>query len=127
MLNISKKNKVLKIVNDQIGTPTNALFIANITKQLIKKKIQNNKITVINVCPNKNTSWYKLTKYLFQKLSNKKVKILKIKTKDYKRITKVPLFSKLNNKKLQSVLKKKLPHWKVGVNQLIKQKKFFQR
>ena len=93
ILNISKKNKVLKIINDQIGTPSNASFIANITKQLIKKKIQNNKIKVINVCPNKNTSWYKLTKYLFQKLNNKKVKILKIKTKDYKRIAKVPLFS----------------------------------
>ena len=121
ILNISKKNKVLKIINDQIGTPTNASFIANITKQLISKKIQNNKITVINVCPNKNTSWYKLTKYLFQKLNKKKVKIFKIKTKDYKRIAKVPLFSQLNNKKLQLILKKKLPDWKVGVNQFIKQ------
>lgn len=121
ILYISKKNKVLKIINDQIGTPTNASFIANITKQLIKKKIQNNKITVINVCPNKNTSWYKLTKYLFQKLNNKKVKILKIKTKDYKRIAKAPLFSQLNNKKLQLILKIKLPDWKVGVNQFIKQ------
>jgi dTDP-4-dehydrorhamnose reductase len=121
ILNISKKNKVLKIINDQIGTPSNASFIANITQQLISKKIQNNKITVINVCPNKNTSWYKLTKYLFQKLSNKKVNILKIKTKDYKRIAKVPLFSQLNNKKLQLILKTKLPDWKVGVNQFIKQ------
>jgi dTDP-4-dehydrorhamnose reductase len=121
ILNISKKNKVLKIVNDQIGTPTNASFIANITKQLIEKKIQNSKITVINVCPNKNTSWYKLTKYLFQKLNNKKVKILKIKTKDYKRIAKVSLFSQLNNKKLQLILKKKLPDWKTGVNLFIKQ------
>ena len=121
MINISKKKKVLKIINDQIGTPTNASFIANITKQLINKKIQNNKIKVINVCPNKNTSWYKLTKYLFQKINNKKVKILKIKTKDYKRIAKVPLFSQLNNKKLQLILKKKLPDWKIGVNLFIKQ------
>ena len=112
---------MLKIINNQIGTPSNDSFIANITKQLIKKKIQNNKITVINVCPNKNTSWYKLTKYLFQKLSNKKVKILNIKTKDYKRIAKVPLFSQLNNKKLQLILKKKLPDWKTGVNLFIKQ------
>ena len=121
MLNISKKNKVLKIINDQIGTPTNASFTANITQQLIEKKIQNNKIKVINVCPNKNTSWYKLTKYLFKKLNNKKVKILEIKTKDYKRIAKVPLFSQLNNKKLQLILKKKLPDWKIGVNLFIKQ------
>jgi dTDP-4-dehydrorhamnose reductase len=121
ILNISKKNKVLKIINDQIGTPTNASFVANITKQLINKKIQNSKITVINVCPNKNTSWYKLTKYLFQKLSNKKVKILNIKTKDYKRIAKAPLFSQLNNKKLQLILKKKVPDWKTGVNLFIKQ------
>ena len=121
ILNISKKNKVLKIINDQIGTPSNASFIANITQQLISKKIQNNKIKVINVCPNKNTSWYKLTKYLFQKHNNKKVKILKIKTKDYKRIAKVPLFSQLNNKKLQLILKTKLPDWKVGVNQFIKE------
>jgi dTDP-4-dehydrorhamnose reductase len=120
ILYISKKNKVLKIINDQIGTPTNASFIANITKQLIEKKIQNSKITVINVCPNKNTSWYKLTKYLFQKLNNKKVKILKIKTKDYKRIAKVSLFSQLDNKKLQLILKKKLPDWKTGVNLFIK-------
>jgi dTDP-4-dehydrorhamnose reductase len=120
ILYISKKNKVLKIINDQIGTPTNASFIANITKQLIEKKIQNSKITVINVCPNKNTSWYKLTKYLFQKLNNKKVKILKIKTKDYKRIANAPLFSQLNNKKLQLILKKKLPDWKTGVNLFIK-------
>jgi dTDP-4-dehydrorhamnose reductase len=120
ILYISKKNKVLKIINDQIGTPTNASFIANITKQLIEKKIQNNKIKIINVCPNKNTSWYKLTKYLFQKLNNKKVKILKIKTKDYKRIANAPLFSQLNNKKLQLILKKKLPDWKTGVNLFIK-------
>ena len=49
------------------------------------------------------------------------LQILQNKTKDYKRIAKVPLFSQLNNKKLQLILKKKLPDWKIGVNLFIKQ------
>ena len=121
VLKISKKNKVLKIIHDQVGTPTNANVIANITKQLINKNIQNQKVKIINVCPNGKTNWFELAKYLFKKLKNKQVKILKIKAKDYKRIAKVPLFSKLNNKKLKSILKIKLPHWTVGVNQYIRQ------
>ncbi len=121
VLKISKKNKVLKIIYDQVGTPTNANIIANITKQLINKNIQNQKVKIINVCPNGKTSWYELAKYLFKKLKNKQVKILKIKAKDYKRIAKAPLFSKLSNKILQKILKTKLSHWKVGVDQYIRQ------
>ena len=121
VLKISKKNKVLKIIHDQVGTPTNANVIANITKQLINKNIQNQKVKIINFCPNGKTSWYELAKYLFKKLKNKQVKILKIKAKDYKRIAKVPLFSKLNNQTLKTILKTKLPHWTVGVNQYIRQ------
>ena len=55
------------------------------------------------------------------RVKNKQVKILKIKAKDYKRIAKAPLFSKLSNKILQKILKTKLSHWKVGVDQYIRQ------
>lgn len=121
VLKISKKNKVLKIIHDQVGTPTNANVIANITKQLINKNIQNQKVKIINVCPNGKTNWFELAKYLFKKLKNKQVKILKIKAKDYKRIAKVPLFSKLNNQTLKTILKTRLPYWQVGVDQYIRQ------
>ena len=38
MLNLSEKNKELKVVNDQIGSPTYAKDLANAIKEIIEKK-----------------------------------------------------------------------------------------
>ena len=38
MISLSKKNKELKVVNDQVGSPTYAKDLAMAIKELIEKK-----------------------------------------------------------------------------------------
>jgi len=70
----NKKN--LKVVNDQIGTPTSSTFIAKITRQLIELK-NIKPIQIYNLSPKERCSWFEFTKeYLRLKKINKPIKLI---------------------------------------------------
>jgi dTDP-4-dehydrorhamnose reductase len=110
ILKIAKERKELNIIDDQIGAPTTATLIANITAQAIDKKI---KIGIYNMTTNGSTSWYgfaeQILKYATKQHYN--IKLTPVTTKQYPQVAPRPKNSKLDTNKLQQALDITLPTW----------------
>jgi len=102
--------KTLKVVDDQIGTPTSSNFIAKITRKLIELK-DIKPIKVYNLSPKERCSWFEFTKeYLRLKKINKSIQ--QIKTENINQKAKRPISVKLNSSKLEQLLQISFPSWK---------------
>ena len=116
MLAKMKSEEVLRVVNDQIGTPTSARWVAKTTQELITKKMQLNGCTLINCIPSGYCSWYTFSINIFEVLKSKGYQL---KTKKIMPITSDtlsqgalrPKNSRLDNSKLNSILNYKVQDW----------------
>lgn len=116
-----KKEKIINVVNDQIGTPNHASFIAlttiEILKKILKKPESNPKI--LNLSAKGATSYYHFAKKIKSAMGKKYKdrKIIPIATKNLNKLVKDyskmkrPSNSKLNISKLENFLKEKMPKW----------------
>jgi|MDSW01.1.fsa_nt_gb dTDP-4-dehydrorhamnose reductase len=107
----------LNIVDDQIGTPTSARWVAEVTKKLFTNPKLTNGFHLINCVPDGFASWYEFSILIFELIKKGK---FNIKTKCINPITskllvhsaKRPKNSRLCNKKLKFLLNTKVPDWK---------------
>tara|TARA_Y100000590_G_scaffold115210_1_gene131330 strand:- start:3758 stop:4696 length:939 start_codon:yes stop_codon:yes gene_type:complete len=118
-----KKNKIINVVNDQIGTPNHADFIAVTTIKILKKILKNpgSNPKILNLSAKGAVSYYDFAKKI-KNAMGKKYKDYKINpiatknlnkhVKDYSKM-KRPLNSKLNINKLENFLKEKMPNWEL--------------
>jgi dTDP-4-dehydrorhamnose reductase len=92
IINKAKKEKELRIVNDQIGSPTYTLDVVKQTWKLI----QMDKVGLYHSANQGETTWYEFTKRIIEKL-NLNVKIYPIKTEEYPVLAQRPKYSALDN------------------------------
>ena len=105
-----ENKKTLKVVDDQIGTPTSSTFIAKITKKLIELK-NIKPIQIYNLSPKERCSWFEFAKeYLRLKKINKPIQ--QIKTENINQKARRPKSVKLNSSKLEQLLQTSFPSWK---------------
>ncbi|MBL0190090.1 MAG: dTDP-4-dehydrorhamnose reductase [Saprospiraceae bacterium] len=104
MLKLVKNGNTIKVVSDQIGTPTFAddlaIQILNLINFDIQNVIQNNILNYSNegVC-----SWYDFAHFIF-KLSNLDIPLIPIQTSDYPTPAQRPPFSVLDKSKIKNLL-----------------------
>ena len=133
ILDLAKKQRILKVVNDQVGSPTSAEMIANITFMCLYN-IFNDKLLIKNIngtynlSSNNEVSWHGFAKYIVTlaqelgiSLLTKEEGILPIKTSEIKLIAKRPFNSKLNNDKVQKTFKVYLPTWQILIRRFMKE------
>ena len=96
MLSLSKKNKELKVVNDQIGSPTYAKDLAKAIKEIIDKK--SDKYGIYHVTNKGEVSWYQFAKKIFE-LKKIEVKVNPCTSEEFPRPAPRPHYSVLNNQK----------------------------
>ncbi len=105
---LGKERPELKIIYDQIGTPTWARDLARV----ILKMIQTKDLSGFYHYSNEGiTSWYDFAKEILD-LSNLKTKIFPIETSEYPTPATRPTYSVLNKKKIKQSLEIEIPHWK---------------
>ena len=116
MLRLGKQQDSIGVVADQIGTPTSAEFIADVSSWLAFNKTP--LLTdVVHLVPSGEASWYTFACEIFNRakcddLIVKKVKPLR--TAEYKTIAERPLNSRLDNSKLLSLMpKNSIYDWKI--------------
>ena len=102
--------KTLRVVEDQVGTPTSSIFIAKITRQLIELK-NIKPIKIYNLSPKEKCSWFDFAKE-YLRLKNIKTPIKNIKTDLIQQNIKRPRLVKLNSSKLEQLLKTSFPSWR---------------
>lgn len=116
MIDKMQNNENLNVVQDQIGTPTSAQWIADVTKNLISNKRLKNCHHLINCVPDGYTSWYNFSLLILKILKSKKLdlrtqSILPINSEFLSQLATRPKNSCLNNQKLKSLLNINMPKW----------------
>lgn len=121
MRRLAKERDQLKVVNDQIGTPTWSRMIAEATVQILAQLhsplSQVDIATVTGIyhltCTGK-ASWYEFTKAIVAQL-DKQPEVLPITTAEYPTPAKRPSYSLLSNDKLATTFGLTLPNWEYAL------------
>ena len=116
MLRLSGGNKELKIVSDQIGSPTFTYDLA----PLICDMIETEKYGTYHATNEGECSWAEFAEHIF-KVAGQNVLVHHITTEEYPTKAVRPKNSRLSKKSLDEAGFKRLPDWKDAVERYIKQ------
>lgn len=117
IINWSKNKNELKIVDDQISSPTYSKDLAYYSWELIKTK----KYGLYHFSNNGEASKYDQAKYILDKIGWQG-KLKKAKTKDFNLKAERSEYTKLDSSKLEKTIDKKIPFWKDGIDRFLKEK-----
>ncbi len=115
IIKLGKNQKKVKVVNDQITTPT---WTLDITKQIIKL-INTEQFGIYNASCEGECSWYEFTKYIY-KLLDIKTELVPCSTEEFPRPAKRPPYSVLENFNLKLIGYNIMPHWKKSIENFLK-------
>ncbi|MFV5515922.1 dTDP-4-dehydrorhamnose reductase [Acinetobacter gerneri] len=125
MLNLAQQKEELSIINDQIGAPTSAELIADITAHTIPQVMRDDhKQGIYHLVASGTVSWYEYARYIFEqaRLIGAEFPLKQvhpIATTAYPTPAKRPLNSRLENQKIQLTFNLYLPAWQQGVKRAI--------
>lgn len=117
IINWSKNKNELKIVDDQISSPTYSKDLAYYSWELIKTR----KYGLYHFSNNGEASKYDQAKYILDKIGWQG-KLKKAKTKDFNLKAERSEYTKLDSSKLEKTIDKKIPFWKDGIDRFLKEK-----
>lgn len=109
MLRLGREQKEIRVVSDQIGTPTNATDLAEAIAAIIKARQWVPGIfhfTDEGVC-----SWYDFTKAIFRYAGIKNCKVVPVTTEDYPTAATRPPYSVLDKTMIKKTYGIEIPHW----------------
>jgi dTDP-4-dehydrorhamnose reductase len=118
MLKLGKTKESLKVVYDQVGTPTYAKDLAKVILGIIPK-IKNEKVEIYNFSNEGVLSWYDFAKEIM-KMSKIDCKIEPIETFEYPTPAQRPHYSLLNKAKIKKEFGINIPYWKDGLDDCLK-------
>ncbi len=128
MLKLGKVQKELKVVYDQIGSPTYAGDLAEAILRIVNSAITFDKNFVPGIYHYSNEgicSWYDLAVEIFR-IAGIDCKVHPIESKEYPLPAKRPLYSIMNKDKIKKTYKIEIPHWKDSLNKFFETYKFDQ-
>lgn len=96
MIKLSKERDEVSVVNDQFGSPTYAVDLANIIHQAIDKKIT---FGIYNATNIGYTTWFDFTKKIYE-IKNINCKVKPVTSEEFVRPAKRPHNSKMSKEKL---------------------------
>lgn len=116
MLRLGAERPELKVVFDQIGTPTYAPDLAGAILQVIQKienkeKAPGSAAGIWHYSNEGVTSWYDFAKAIFE-IKNMTCRVIPIETKDFPTPAQRPPFSLLNKTKIKTAFGITIPHWR---------------
>lgn len=112
---LAKEKEELTIVNDQIGSSTSTLELAKAIKSLINTELYG----IYHASCEGKCSWYDFAKEIV-KLSNLKVKVKPIPTKEFPQLAKRPSYSYLENFMLKSQGLYQISKWQDALREYFK-------
>lgn len=109
MLNLGRERKNIKVVCDQIGTPTYARDVAKAIVKIIKA---HQWVPGIYHYSNSGAaSWYDFTQAIFHLSGIKDCTVQPIPTEDYPTMAARPYFSLFNTSKIKATYNVEMPYW----------------
>jgi dTDP-4-dehydrorhamnose reductase len=127
MLRLAQERETLSVISDQIGAPTGADLLADVTAHAIVRLAALPQLAgLYHLAAAGETSWYGYAQHVFA-LARQQGKVLRlddlqlkaIPSADYKTAAQRPLNSRLDCSKLKSQLGLHIPHWQQGVDRML--------
>jgi dTDP-4-dehydrorhamnose reductase len=123
ILKKAKTEDVLKVVNDQVGSPTNTRDLAKAIRYLLSKTfssfvIRRSSFGTYHVSNSGSVSWYDYAKEIL-KLSGSRTKVMPISSKDLDRPAKRPRMSVLDNSKFIGLTGYKTRSWQEALKEYV--------
>lgn len=127
MLRLAQERDSLNVINDQVGAPTGAELIADVTAHIIRTAQQQSEVSgVYHLVAAGETSWFDFAKLVLE-TAVKAGKVLKVQpeavqpipTSAYPTPAKRPHNSRLNTCKLETTFNLTLPNWQTGVVRML--------
>ena len=117
MIELMKKNNSVKVVNDQIGSPTYAYDLAKV----ILKIIMNYKTEsgLFHYSNEGQISWFEFARSI-RELYNLDCEIIGVSSNEYKTLAKRPQYSLLNKSKIKKIFNLEIPNYKQSLENCIK-------
>ena len=122
MLRLGNEKESLKVVFDQLGTPTYAKDLAKACLDILcDESLANisNKGKLYHYSNEGVTSWYDFATAIME-LGSIDCKIIPIQTKDYPTLAKRPQYSVFDKSKIKSDFKLTISHWRDSLANCIK-------
>lgn len=116
MLNLSQTQNELNIVSDQIGSPTYTVDLSKILCDMVLT----DKYGIYHATNENYCSWYEFAQEIF-KISDIKIKLNPVETKNFPSKAKRALNSRLSKKKLPESNFSKLPTWQNALARFLKE------
>jgi dTDP-4-dehydrorhamnose reductase len=133
MLRLARERDELKVVDDQIGAPTSAELIANVTAWCLDAITRPEHpdfraYGIFHLAPSGYTSWYGYAKFLLETAAESGVRlklspdrIQSVSSREYGSPAKRPGNSRLATEKLKAVFGLDMPQWKTHVQRFTAQ------
>jgi dTDP-4-dehydrorhamnose reductase len=118
----AEKEKVIKVVSDQISVPTYTEDIVKATILAIKEGLRG----VYHLTNSGYASRYEVARYFFERLGLNRL-ILPVSSDYFNAPAKRPYFSAMSNVKLSEELRLNIPDWRDGVDRFIRLREFIKR
>ncbi len=115
IIRLAREKGELKVVNDQIGTPT---YTLNVVKQAWKL-IQNDSVGLFHSANLGQTTWFEFAQRIVEKL-NLNAKVTPIKTEEFPTLAERPKFSVLENYLLKIEDKNIMRNWEEAFENFVK-------
>ena len=110
MLRLAEERNEVKVVDDQIGSPTYTIDLARFIEELV----QTEKYGIYHASNTGVCSWYEFAKAIFEEVGID-IEITPIKTKDFPRPAPRPLYSVMDHMAIRANGLTDLRHWREGL------------
>ncbi|MDR3272907.1 MAG: dTDP-4-dehydrorhamnose reductase [Flavobacteriaceae bacterium] len=110
MLRLFGEKEEINVINDQLGSPTNALDLAGAILTIIRSGKKNN-YGIYHYSNEGQCTWYEFAEEI-KKLSGAKTKINPVPTSAYFTLAKRPKYSLLDKTKIKATFGVSVPEWK---------------
>ncbi|QNM05974.1 dTDP-4-dehydrorhamnose reductase [Qiania dongpingensis] len=116
ILKLAETSPEIKVVSDQIGTPTYTVDIAKTMAEIIRTE----KYGIYHVANEGYCSWYEFACEVFKQLG-KEIKVVPVTSEEYGAKAKRPLNSRLDKSKLSENGFERLPSWEDALKRFLKE------
>lgn len=127
MLRLAEERDQLKVIDDQIGAPTGAELLADVTAHALRTVQNRSELAgIYHLAAGGETSWHGYAKFVIEQArrAGQQVRVAPeaieaILTSDYSAPAQRPLNSRLDTRKLQTAFELNLPEWRTGVERVL--------
>lgn len=127
MLRLAQERESLSVVDDQVGAPTGAKLLAELTANIIPRLMQDASLAgLYHAVVAGETSWYGYARFVIDcarkqgiAILVKDENILPVGSDQFPALAKRPANSRLDTNKLREVFGLQLPYWQIGVEEML--------